>query len=189
MNWKITGRQAGTGDILKGHAGTVRALTWSIDGKRVVAGGDSRTVMAWGFGWLGVSLKARLRAHADVVTSLVFAPDGRRLACAGLEKEVVLWDGDDLKGGSQVTLNGHTDHIRLVQYLNDGTLVSVSQSGHIIFWDQAAGILFFETRISERMASCLALSPDGRRVAAGTSDGRVSVFDVARVPVGATVQS
>ena len=33
----------------------------------------------------------------------------------------------------------------------------------------------------------LAFSPDGRRVASGTSDGRVSVFDVARVPAGVTV--
>lgn len=188
VNWKITGRQAGTGDILKGHGGPVRSLTWSPDGKRIASGGDSRIVLVWGFGWLGVSLKARLRAHSDIVTSLAFAPDGHRLACAGLDKEVVLWDGNDLKGGSQVSLNGHTDHLRLVQYLNDGTLVSVSQSGHIIFWDQAAGIVFSEWRISERMASCLAVSPDGRRVASGTSDGRVSVFDVARVHAGATVQ-
>jgi WD40 repeat protein len=189
VNWKIAGRQAGTGDILKGHGGPVRSLTWSPDGKRLVSGGDSRIVLVWGFGWLGVSQKAKLRAHSDIVTSLAFAPDGRRLACAGLDNAIVLWDGVDLKAASEVTLNGHTDHLRLVQYLTDGTLVSVSQSGHVIFWDQAAGIAISESHISERLASCLALSPDGRRVASGTTDGRVSIFELARVSAGVTVQA
>ena len=187
VTYKLTGRKAGTGDILKGHGGPVLALAWSPDGKRLATGGESRVILVWGWGWLGASRKARVRAHTDIVTALAVSPDGCRLAAGGLDKAVVLWDAADPKEGTTVSLTGHADHIRTVQYLRDGMLATVTGAGHMILWDPRAAVPVAEFYLSDRMATSLAISPDGRRVATGSADGRLSVFDTVTVSAGVTV--
>jgi serine/threonine protein kinase len=186
--FKISGRQAGAGEILKGHGGPVRTLAWSPDGKRLASGGDSKNIIIWAWGWLGASQKSKVRAHTDILTGLSYSPDGTRLAAAGLDKAVVLWDGEDPKEATTSPMNGHTDNLRTVQFLKDGVLASVSQSGHVVFWDVRTATSAAEFHLSDRMAACLAISPDGKRVATGSTDGRVNVYDTVKVASGATVQ-
>ena len=185
--FKVNGRQAGTGEILKGHGGAVRAIAWSPDGKRLASGGESKLIIVWAWGWLGASQKTKVRAQTDILTGLAISPDGCRMAAVGLDKAVVLWDAEDPKEGTTVSLTGHSDPLRVVQYLKDGTLASLSQQGHLILWDPRAAIPLAEFHLSDRMAACLAISPDGRRVATGSNDGRVSLFDTIRVTSEATV--
>jgi eukaryotic-like serine/threonine-protein kinase len=185
--FKVGNRQAGTGEILKGHAGPVRAIAWSPDSKRLASGGESKHIVTWAWGWLGASQKAKVRAHTDILTGLAVSPDGCRLAAVGLDKQVVLWDAEEMKEGTTVSLTGHNDPLRLVQFLKDGPLVSISQQGHIIVWDTRSTTSIAEFHLSDRMASTLALSPDGKRVATGSTDGRVSLFDTVRANSGATV--
>ena len=79
------------------------------------------------------------------------------------------------------------DPVRAVQYLKDGMLASVSVSGHMILWDPRAAAPVAEFHLSDRLATCVAISPDGRRVAAGSSDGKLSLFDTVKVSAGVTV--
>ena len=85
------------------------------------------------------------------------------------------------------TLTSHTDNLRTVVFLKDGALASVSQSGHVIVWDLRTATPATEYHLSERLASCLAISADGKRVATGSTDGRVNVFDTVKVSTGTTV--
>jgi WD40 repeat protein len=185
--FKVTGRQAGAGEILKGHGGPIRAVAWSPDGKRLASGGESRTIIVWAWGWLGASQKAKVRAHTDILTGLAISPDGTRMAAAGLDKAIVLWDAEDPKEGTAVSLTGHGDHVRTVQFLRDGTLASISQAGHMLLWDARAAVPMAEFHLSDRMPVCLAISPDGRRVATGATDGKVAVFETVKVGSGLTV--
>jgi WD40 repeat protein len=185
--YKLNRRKTGNGEILKGHGGPVLALAWSPDGKRLATAGESKQILIWGWGWFGASRKARLRAHAEFLTALAISPDGHRLAAAGLDRTVVLWDAAVPKEGTTVSLVGHSDAIRTVQYLQDGTLASVSGSGHMILWDSRAAAAVDEFHLSDRMATCLAIAPDGRRVVTGGADGRLSIFDTVKVAAGVTV--
>jgi WD40 repeat protein len=187
VSYKLTGRKAGTGEILRGHGGPVLALAWSPDGKRLATGGESRHILIWGWGWFGASRKAKVRAHTEMVAALAIAPDGSRLAAAGLDKAVVLWDATDPKDATTVSLTGHADHVRTVRYLKDGMLVSVSVNGHMLLWDPRAAVSVAEFHLSDRLATSVAISVDGRRVATGSSDGRLSVFDTVKVTAGVTV--
>ncbi|MBO0700903.1 MAG: PD40 domain-containing protein, partial [Zavarzinella sp.] len=177
----------GTGEILKGHGGPVKAVTWSPDGKRLASAGESKNIFLWGFGWLGASQKGKIRAHAEIVTGLSYAPDGKHLAAAGHDKSIVLWDPGDPKEISSLSLLGHTDHVRAVRYLKDGSLLSVSLAGQVILWDPLAATQVSEFQLSDRIASAVAISADGKRVVTAMTDGRIAVYDISRVPAGATI--
>jgi WD40 repeat protein len=185
--WKVNGRSASAGEILKGHAGPVRAVAWTPDSKRLASAGDTQQLLIWGFGWLGGSPKSKLRGHTDMFTALSFSPDGRRLAAGGLDKQLVLWDSDDPKEETCVSLTGHAHHLRLVQYLADGMLLSIGQNGQAIVWDPTAAIQMTEFQLSDRMPSSLAVSANGKLIATGSSDGKMSIFDVSRVSAAITV--
>ncbi|HEX3152297.1 MAG TPA: hypothetical protein VHR66_29760, partial [Gemmataceae bacterium] len=185
--FKVSNRQAGTGEILKGHSGAVRAVAWSPDGKRLASGGESKHIVVWSWGWLGASQKAKVRAHTDILTGLAISPDGCRLAAIGLDKQVVLWDAEEMKEGTTLSLTGHHDPLRLAHYLKDGPLVTISQTGHMIVWDTRAATAIAEYNLSDRMAPSLTISMDGKHVATGSTDGRVSIFETIRVASGATV--
>ena len=184
--WKVNGRTAGTGEILKGHTGRVRAITWSADCKKLISGGEARNLRTWGFGWLGTSQKLKWSSHTDTVTTLALTLDGRKLAVGG-DKQIVLWDAEDPKEETAVRLNGNSHQVRLLQYLSDGNLLSVGHAGQVLIWDTAAATTISEFQMSERLASCVAVSADGRHIASGSTDGKISIFEFARTPAGATV--
>jgi WD40 repeat protein len=185
--YKLNGRRTRGGEVLKGHGGLVRALAFSPDGRRLATGGESKHLLVWGWGWFGASRRARVRAHADIVTGLAYSPDGSRLAAAGLDKAVVLWDAVSPKSETTISLAGHADPVRAVQYLRDGLLASVSMSGHMILWDARAAVSVAEFHLSDRLATSVAISPDGRRVATGSSDGKLSLYETVKVTAGVTV--
>ena len=187
VSWKVNGRSAGTGEILKGHGGAIRSVAWSLDGKKVASAGESHHVIIWGFGWLGASQKSKFHSHADMLTALSFSPDGRRLAIGGLDRQVMMWDADDPKDDTSIPLVGHAHHLRVVQFLPDGTLMTVGVNGQVFVWDSAAAMPITEYQLSERVPAAIAVSPDGKRVASGSADGKVSVFDTVRTPSAATI--
>jgi eukaryotic-like serine/threonine-protein kinase len=187
VSWKINGRQANTGEILKGHGGPVQAIAWTRDGKRVASAGVSKNIIIWGFGWLGASQRAKFRSHTEALHGLAFSPDVNRLAAGGTAKTIAVWNPDSPKPETAVSLVGHTDHVRHLQYLPDGTLMSIGHSGHVIIWDAAAGLELTEFHLSERMATTVCVAHDGKRVATGSSDGRVGIFETVRVPSAVTV--
>jgi WD40 repeat protein len=143
--------------------------------------------LIWSFGWLGASQKAKLRSHAEMVTSVSYSRDGRRLAVGGLEKTVAIWEPDASTRHPTSILSGHSHHLRLVQFLIDGTLMSISQNGQVLIWDTGAAASVGEFHLSDRLATTMAAAPDGRRVATGGTDGKVILYDTVRLMSAATV--
>lgn len=77
------------------HAGTIRSLQISTDGRRLVSGSADRAVKVWSFPegeLLGAVLAHRTETLAVAVTS-----DGRRIATSGDDRALRLWDGDSLQ--------------------------------------------------------------------------------------------
>ena len=179
--WKVKGKTAGSGKMLKGTGHPIRALAFAPDGKRFASVGDGPTVLLWSFGWFGPSARVRFVA-AELMTSVGFSPDGRRLATVGLDRTIHLWDADR-PATEAVALTGHTDNPRLVRYLDDGTALSVGESGQAFLWDPSAGIKLHEYRLGRGVSPAVAATPDGSRVVTGGSDGKVTVYNTSRATV------
>lgn len=82
-----TGREIRT---LAGHAGAVKAVAFSADGRRLASAGLDRQIKLW-----AVDTGEELRTVASQSTKifcLAFSPDGRTLTSQGVDGSIHLWD-------------------------------------------------------------------------------------------------
>jgi WD40 repeat protein len=116
--------------------------------------------------------------HGGRVTAALFTPDGRSLVTASDDGDAILWDVR--RRAATETLSGHASGIAALQLTPDGhTLFSAGLDGSMLVWDLAGTRRLgrpFEAGGSTRARA--ALSADGRRLAIGQQDGRVSIVDL-----------
>jgi WD40 repeat protein len=75
---------------LAGHSGSVMAVAFSPDGKRIASGSDDGTIKLWDAA-TGEPQKT-LAGHSAWVTAVAFSPDGKRIASGSNDGTIKLWD-------------------------------------------------------------------------------------------------
>jgi mono/diheme cytochrome c family protein len=115
-----------------------------------------------------------------VITSIDWSPDGSLLAVAGWH-EVLLHKADG--GGLVARLVGMSERIESVRFSPDGTKLAVTggrpaQMGEVQIWDVASHELLLSVPTTFDTVYGASWSPDGKRVAYGTTDTSVRVIDV-----------
>ncbi len=116
-----------------------------------------------------------------VVSAMSYSPDGNLLAVSGV-REVLLYDTKnfDLKE----RLVGKSRRIQSIVYTKDGKTLGVAggspaQFGEIQLWDTTTNKLIKAIRSTFDTIYGLSFSPDGSRVAIGSSDHTVRVISIA----------
>ena len=168
--------------LFNGPEKAARTIALAPDGKIMATAhfgadpisGDA-TVCLWDVG-TGAS-QHTLRGHKGMVHALAFSPNGKLLATGGANGEVLLWE---VASGRRVRAleDGGMGSMHGVAFTPDGSsLVTGGTDGQIQIWDPGTGQLKGSPELRHAGLVSLALSTDGKIVAARGLHQPISLWD------------
>jgi len=167
--------------ILRGHEGSVSSVAFTPDGKKIVSGSWDNTIKVWNVGAERES--TRFVGHKGKSHPVAFSSDGRRLVSASQDGTVKLWD---VESGSEIMslcAGGVLYPLRSTALSPDGNRIASAPiswgTTTVNIWDAATGVKTVTLRGHQAPVTCLAFSPDNKRVVSGSGDKAVKVWDVA----------
>jgi hypothetical protein len=181
-----TGKQTAN---LKEHSDAVFSVAFMPGGTHLVTAAGDRTVKVW-----DVSTGKRVFTITDAleaVYSVAVHPSGTRIAAAGADRMIRTWswNSDAASGTATASLLSstfaHGDAVLQLAYSPDGaTLVSTGADRAVKVWDAATLREKHALEPQPDWVMGLAVSADGKWVAAGRYDGTLGLYSLASGPRG-----
>ncbi len=164
--------------IYRGHSAAVKAVSWSPDGNYLVSVGEDRTAHVWNAD-NGRNLLIYY-GHRDKVNAAAFSPDGSRIASASDDGTVHLWDASS--GRKILVYSGHSGFVTTLAWSPDSPdsplIASAGLDDTIQLWDASSGARLLTCTGHSDWINALGWSPDGTRLASGSWDKTVQIWDV-----------
>ena len=167
---------------MEGHSGPLTSVAWSPDGKWLASGSEDETVIVWD-ATTGEQVRV-LEGYTGAAERVGWSPQGH-VGITSSWYDLVVWDvtaeGVDSAENfinpmrsPRSDLDSTPQRDMVAKTLADGTLeVSFTESTGIAWWDEPVHMLSDETSVIGQ----LMWSPEGRRLASGSQDGKVILWD------------
>jgi hypothetical protein len=156
------------------HADWVMDIAFSPDGQHLASASRDRTARVYHTENGG--LEATYTGHDSFVNAVVFSPDGKSIFSAGRDKKVGVWKATE--GDQTATIGGFDGEVfRLLA--SEGRLVSACADRRVRLHDLGDRSLKHTLEGHQDWVYTLAVHPAGKRLASGSYDGEVRVWDLA----------
>ena len=160
---------------LQDHIDAVFAVAFSPDGKHLASASQDRTVKIW-----DVATGKRLYTLSDAsdgLTSVAYSPSGDQIAAVGYDKTIYVWRLTADDGHLSQSLIADEDSLLALVWSPDGKVIITSSSdGSIRFRDTKLDLMGVIDRQPD-WVEAIAISPDGKWLAAGRYNGTLSLYD------------
>jgi serine/threonine-protein kinase len=174
--WDVGTHDPRRRSALKGDAPGVAALAYAPDGRSLAVGQRNGLVRLWTLGRIWSPAATVLSGHTSGITSIAYAPDSRALVTGSADQTVRIWDLAG-KPHARATLTGATHTIRLVSFTAEGKEVSaISASWQALHWEAGSGTMLPGWTLPRDLICSLAITHDGRYLAAGLTSGRINIY-------------
>ena len=154
--------------VLTGHTAPVVALAVSPDGQTLASASWDHSARLWP---LDGGASRVLEGHAQNVNGVAFAPDGGTVVTVGYDATLRIWPRD----GTPVVITLPAP-LNAVAVAPDGEIVTARADGKVTMLSPA-GEVRGEIEAAQAPVIALALSADGKRVAAAGIRGSVAIID------------
>jgi WD40 repeat protein len=168
---KLRDLTTGISRDLKGHSRPVLRTFFTPDGRYLLTAATDGTMLRWE---VASGTSVLLGTHEGGMLELKWMPDRRHLVTSGKDKTVRLWD---VESGSSRILTAHSHIFTALATARAGTFAAATENGQIFVWDSPQ----VRARTMDSGADSLllvALSPDGRYLAAQGSTGPIRLWDL-----------
>lgn len=161
---------------LSGHRSWVNSIAFSPDGDVLVSGSSDGTIKVWSAA--SGELQYTLHASKAEVRSVAFSPDGKWIAAGIRYGEVKLWKTSGWQETHAWDLEA--DDVSAIVFTPDSARLLIgtgewNRPGRVEIWDIAAAKKVDQLKHTGEVLS-LAISPDGKIMAAGGGDHTVSIW-------------
>jgi cytochrome c len=156
--------------VLTGHEAPVVALALSPDGTTLASASWDHTARLWP---LAGGAPRVIEGHAQNVNGVAFAPDGRALITAGYDATLRI---TPLGGEGTPVIATLPTALNAVAVAPDGEIATAGADGKVYLLS-AAGELKVEIEAGQTPIIAVAISGDGRLIAAAGIRGSVAIID------------
>ena len=164
---------------------TTDSLAYTPDDKYLVVGTENGTLQLWEKEEKEEKNEPvqTLHGNSGAVTFIIFSSDGRLMATGGTDRVCCIWDTTSLLAGEPPTkLQGHNGMVCAAAFSPSSIegiqrIVTASYDGSSRIWNALTGDLLITSHGHNGQVYTVAFSPDGKRVASGSNDSTVKVYD------------
>jgi cytochrome c len=159
--------------VLQGHKAPVVALAVSPDGATLASASWDHTARVWSLSGAAGGGEPRIfDGHKDNVNGVAFTPDGKSVVTAGYDATLRIWPR---ASGAPAVVTLPTP-LNTVAVAPDGEIATAGANGKLYVLS-ATGQIKSEIEVGTVPIIAVAISPDGKRIAAAGIRGSVAIID------------
>jgi|GEM_PF-1021325 len=167
--------------VISGNSSQMRAIAFSPDGRSLAAVVEGFRILVKDVLTLRtvMTLKLIMKSN-EMIQCLRFSPDGKYLVVSGSRGSIARWDCSDGRCvNSLADTRTMEQSVDSIAFSRDGSVLFTSiASGNILAWDLKDGRLIAEMKGQVGKINRMDVSPDGRYLASGGSQGVLNLWDI-----------